>query len=276
MLLENISKYGILFIGVGILLYIIYWVILGITIWRKEVNKQRLKKVIEQEALVLIEVATNTLREMEIEMKEITNTKSLDQLLKTEATQEDYDAFVEEIATWTKELYKEYKFQLLQPGFEDYESGYAVVFQMFKEEKPELFENLFKQAIDKGLTDVQVNDTFVKLVKEGRVVDLGDVEIDEVGTGMSSILQGDDLRLFITFVTPEYKEKKEEVLKEKEEKLKVAEEKREEANKKREYAYATIVEASAVLKNMTEEAIKGNPELVEAYEEAQRTYRGAL
>lgn len=267
---------GILVIGIGTASFIVYCLLTGLVLWRKRVNKEKLKRALEQEALKLVEVATKQIRERELQMKTITNTKALNELLVHTATQEDYDNFVLDIAEWVGELYRDYKFQFLQPAEEDFESGYAVVFQMFRPEKPELFDNLFKLAIDRGLTDAEINETFVKLVKEGKVLELGDIEIDERGTGMSSILQGDDLRLFITFVTPEYKEKKEEILKEREEKLAVENEKRAEADKKREAAYRAIVEASAVLSNMTKEVVEQHPELTEAYEEANKLYRESL
>lgn len=208
---------------------------------------------------------TETLEESILE--KITNKKTLTELLHVTATEEDYDLFVADLIPALKDLYESYQFQLLKPTPGDYQSGYALGFQLFRVEMAEQYDRLFRLAIDKGMTEAGITKAFIRAVKAGDLIDLGDAVIVDHGTGVSSILTGDDLSIYVTFMTEEYKAKKEEVEAEQREKAEKEEAEKEAYLEQRKKTFETLTDATDVLAKLTEEVRQSIPEEVDALEE---------
>lgn len=181
------------------------------------------------------------------------NTKSLSDLLVDEATEADYLTFVEGIAEVVRDLYKNYQFLRQDPAPEDYTSGYFLVFQFIRGEYPEKYEELFRLAIDKGLDQLKINQLFVEKVAEGDVLALGNAEIDTAQTGVSSILQGQDVRVSITFAPEEYAKRKQEQLDEFVEKRNAEREAQMELAKQKDDALKAIRLAEVVINELIED-----------------------
>lgn len=205
-------------------------------------------------------------------LTKLENKKNLSELLVTTATQDDYKEFVDALLPSLRDLYKSYQFQLLKPNPGDFVSGYALGFQLFRLEMEETYDYLFRLAIDKGMTEKGITLMFAEAVRNGELFDLGDVSIIDFGTGVSSILSGDDLRIYIAFATPEYMEKKAEAEAKAQAERDELKAKQEEMLAKREAAYDTLEEATDVLSRMTEEALEQFPELDEQYNVVRDLY----
>ena len=205
-------------------------------------------------------------------LTKLENKKNLSELLITTATQDDYKEFVDALLPSLRDLYKSYQFQLLKPNPGDFVSGYALGFQLFRLEMEETYDYLFRLAIDKGMTEKGITLMFSEAVKNGELFDLGDVSIIDFGTGVSSILSGEDLRIYIAFATPEYMEKKAEAEAQAQADREELKAKQEEMLAKREEAYDTLQEATDVLSRMTEEALDKFPELDEQYNVVRDLY----
>jgi len=205
-------------------------------------------------------------------LTKLENKKNLSELLITTATQDDYKEFVDALLPSLRDLYKSYQFQLLKPNPGDFVSGYALGFQLFRLEMEETYDYLFRLAIDKGMTEKGITLMFAEAVKNGELFDLGDVSIIDFGTGVSSILSGEDLRIYIAFATPEYMEKKAEAEAKAQADREELKAKQEEMLAKREEAYDTLQEATDVLSRMTEEALDKFPELDEQYNVVRDLY----
>lgn len=205
-------------------------------------------------------------------LTKLENKKNLSELLITTATQDDYKEFVDALLPSLRDLYKSYQFQLLKPNPGDFVSGYALGFQLFRLEMEETYDYLFRLAIDKGMTEKGITLMFAEAVKNGELFDLGDVSIIDFGTGVSSILSGEDLRIYIAFATPEYMEKKAEAEAQAQAEREELKAKQEEMLAKREEAYDTLQEATDVLSRMTEEALDKFPELDEQYNVVRDLY----
>lgn len=230
----------------------------------KEVNVSLLKISKEQIREELLSVTTQL---EEVIMQKLINEKSLTELLNVTATQEDYDEFIGVLTPVLKDLYKNYQFQLFSPTPDDLQSGYAIRFQVFRMDMDEDYNKLFRMAIDKGMTERDITLTFYEYVKEGNLIDLGDAEVTLLGTGISSILSGADLDIYVSFMPKEYKEKKEAY------EAKLAEEKEAQEKEKEEYmvqrnkTFNTLTEATDVLARLTEEVKEVLPEKTEELEE---------
>ena len=205
-------------------------------------------------------------------LTKLENKKNLSELLITTATQDDYKEFVDALLPSLRDLYKSYQFQLLKPNPGDFVSGYALGFQLFRLEMEETYDYLFRLAIDKGMTEKGITLMFSEAVKNGELFDLGDVSIIDFGTGVSSILSGEDLRIYIAFATPEYMEKKAEAEAKAQAEREELKAKQEEMLAKREEAYDTLEEATDILSRMTEEALEKFPELDEQYNVVRDLY----
>ena len=205
-------------------------------------------------------------------LTKLENKKNLSELLITTATQDDYKEFVDALLPSLRDLYKSYQFQLLKPNPGDFVSGYALGFQLFRLEMEETYDYLFRLAIDKGMTEKGITLMFAEAVRNGELFDLGDVSIIDFGTGVSSILSGEDLRIYIAFATPEYMEKKAEAEAQAQAEREELKAKQEEMLAKREEAYDTLQEATDVLSRMTEEALDKFPELDEQYNVVRDLY----
>lgn len=230
----------------------------------KEVNVSLLK-ISEEQIRGDLLVITKQLEE--VIMQKLINEKSLTDLLATTAKKEDYDEFIDVLTPVLKDLYKNYQFQLFCPTPDDLQSGYAIRFQIFRMDMDEDYNKLFRMAIDKGMTERDITLTFYDYVKEGNLIDLGDAEVMLLGTGISSILSGADLDIYITFMPKKYKEKKEAY------EAKLAEEKAEQEKEKEAYmeqrnkTFETLTEATEVLSNLTKEIKEELPEKTEELEE---------
>lgn len=134
------------------------------------------------------------------------NKKNLAQLLEHNNTEEDYEHFVSIVASLIREQYKNYRFLRQDPAPDDFISGNCLIFQIHREEHPEVYEYLFRYAVDHGLEEGKLTLAFAEAVRNGAVMELGDCTVEDIGTGLSSILQGHDMRVLITFKTPEYVE----------------------------------------------------------------------
>lgn len=267
------SIYGILLL-VGLFL-----IIEGVTRYfeRKKQNLQEDALTIREEFLEVYATEKRNLVQQirtleDVILTKLENKKNLSELLITTATQDDYKEFVDALLPSLRDLYKSYQFQLLKPNPGDFVSGYALGFQLFRLEMEETYDYLFRLAIDKGMTEKGITLMFSEAVKNGELFDLGDVSIIDFGTGVSSILSGEDLRIYIAFATPEYMEKKAEAEAQVQAEREDLKAKQEEMLAKREEAYDTLQEATDVLSRMTEEALDKFPELDEQYNVVRDLY----
>ena len=267
------SIYGILIL-VGLFL-----IIEGVTRYfeRKKQNLQEDALTIREEFLEVYATEKRNLVQQirtleDVILTKLENKKNLSELLITTATQDDYKEFVDALLPSLRDLYKSYQFQLLKPNPGDFVSGYALGFQLFRLEMEETYDYLFRLAIDKGMTEKGITLMFSEAVKNGELFDLGDVSIIDFGTGVSSILSGEDLRIYIAFATPEYMEKKAEAEAQAQAEREELKAKQEEMLAKREEAYDTLQEATDVLSRMTEEALEKFPELDEQYNVVRDLY----
>ena len=204
---------------------------------------------------------------------ELKNTNSLEQLLEVRAKEEDYDLALEMLIGEVKRKYEEFQFKFLKPQPGDFFSGYAVTFEILPGKDSEFLHNLFKLVIGKNLSEGKLADLFVEEVKKGNVIDLGDVILDDTGTGMSSLLTGEPVTVAISFETEEYKEKRlerEEEQKKEEEEQKAKQAKFEELRME---SHKALTEASVILKEMSAEIVKEHPEYLEAYERMRELYK---
>ena len=267
------SIYGILLL-VGLFL-----IIEGVTRYfeRKKQNLQEDALTIREEFLEVYATEKRNLVQQirtleDVILTKLENKKNLSELLITTATQDDYKEFVDALLPSLRDLYKSYQFQLLKPNPGDFVSGYALGFQLFRLEMEETYDYLFRLAIDKGMTEKGITLMFSEAVRNGELFDLGDVSIIDFGTGVSSILSGEDLRIYIAFATPEYMEKKAEAEAQAQAEREELKAKQEEMLAKREEAYDTLQEATDVLSHMTEEALDKFPELDEQYNVVRDLY----
>lgn len=208
--------------------------------------------------------------ELIMEMK---NKKSLTELLSVKAEREDYEEYVGYLVDWIKDLYENYSFQLLKPNPNDFQSGYAIGLQLFSGEKPEVFDKMFKLAISKGLRDDEVNKVFIEQLKEGKVIPLGDAVLSTSSTGVSTILRGEDLQVFISFETEEYKAKRLEAEEADKKAREEQKEKQEAYIKQQKEIQKVLAEAASVLAQMTQEQLAENPEFEEKYREVNGLFR---
>jgi len=176
--------------------------------YHEEVEEERTQEAYEtiQEAKTWLEV--NSMEENSY-MGDVLNKHSVRELATLEPTEEDYKEFVGVIADKVKELYEDFRFGYFEPGEEDLTSGYFMQFNIFGHD--DLYEELYVQAMDKGIDENVVNDYFFEKLKAGEVIPVGDkIEFERDGTGISPVTTGDDIRIIITFVTDEYQAKREE------------------------------------------------------------------
>lgn len=200
------------------------------------------------------------------------NKNNLGQLLEVKASESDYDVALEMLVKEVKDLYKDFHFKFLKPQDGDFLSGYAVVFELHPKGKDDLLHTLFKYVVGKNMSEGKLADLFVEEVKKGNVIELGDVILDETGTGMSSLLTGEDVTIVISFETEDYQAKRKE-----QEELEDAEAEEQKAKQAkfeelRVESHKALVEASVILKEMSKELVEKNPEYVEAYERVKELY----
>lgn len=212
----------------------------------------------------------NTKGDGDLSKEMLYNHKSLSELLVETTNEKDYTDFINGITAIVKDLYSNYQFLRQDPAKDDFQSGYFLAFQIIRGEYPVEFENLFRLAIDKGLDMVKLNKLFVEQVVNGNVLDLGECVVDPAGTGLSSILQADTVRVNVTFAPKEYAEKKQQEL----DKLKEQSEKRlaeqKELAEQKDRALVSVRLATALLDELVDEIAEKHEltELVEKIKES--------
>lgn len=147
------------------------------------------------------------------EVKKAKNTLSVSEMMSQKAEEKDYDEFIETISAIIKKQYESLEFLRQDPAPEDYQSGYCLIFQVYRGEYPETYDRLFSLAVLKHLEEGKISRKFKDAVESGKVIPIGDVKIEALGTGISSITQGNDVRVLITFKTQEYIKAGEEAVK---------------------------------------------------------------
>ncbi len=193
----------------------------------------------------------------------ITNNHTLESMITVKPEEADYDTFVKVLTEAIKSDFKNYKFLRQDPVPEDKTSGNCIIFNIFRDTHLEEFNYLFKLAVDRGLKDIDIIKHFQDAVAEGSVIPLGNAVVIKEETGVSSVLQGDSIRVMITYMTPEYAKAREEYIDSLREDAKVEQEKKVEAREEAERLYQIRVnaikeleEATNVLKAMREKAVK--------------------
>lgn len=209
---------------IGALVSVVFYAILNYRLAKRSIILDEREKAIEN----LLSKAENTMELVEeiIDMSKAeileANTLTISEMMDKRGGEEDYNLFVDLVSEIVKEKYETFRFLRQDPSPEDFESGNCLIFQIHREEYPEVYETLFRLAIVHHLEEGEITKVFIQAVKDNAVIPIGDVEIQDIGTGISSITQGHDIRVLITFKTPEYiaegekvKEKAEEEAKKK-------------------------------------------------------------
>ncbi|AIA64268.1 hypothetical protein [Listeria phage List-36] len=209
----------------------------------------------------------------------IENTKTLEQTLNTVAEEKDYDLFLSTLAGVVKSLYKEYQFLRQDPAPEDKTSGNILIFQIFRGDPDGYakdFDTLFKIAVDRNLEHRKISQKFFEWVEKGKFLELGDnIVISRDGTGVSSIVESVELKVFITFMTKSYAEEREEFLAKEKEKQEEAKKKEEERLALKEESYKALGEATEMLNTLMEEQGVSPEEIALALEQGKESYRNA-
>lgn len=193
----------------------------------------------------------------------IANNHTLESMITVKPEETDYDTFVKVLTEAIKSDFENYKFLRQDPVPEDKTSGNCIIFNIFRDTHLEEFNYLFKLAVDRGLKDVDIIKHFQDAVAEGSVIPLGNAVVIKEETGVSSVLQGDSIRVMITYMTPEYAKAREEYIDSLREDAKAEQDKKVEAREEAERLYKIRVnaikeleEATTVLKAMREKAVE--------------------
>lgn len=137
------------------------------------------------------------------------NGHTLGELLALEASEEEYEKYVEMVSEVVGELYSDYQFFMYEPDKSDLVSGYMLQFQIMGHEP--VYDKLFKYAMDTGLEMDKIDKYFYEALTNEKVIPVGEgIVLEEEGTGISPIKSGDDVRIIISFVTEEYRKRQEE------------------------------------------------------------------
>lgn len=210
--MENLT---IKLISIFLVLVLIVAAVVAVIVERKHRKKhhKEMEQEINREAFDTIQEAKMRLREditeENIYMSEALNQHTIRELVTLEPTAEDYVDFVNLVGDRVKELYEQFQFALFEPAEGDLISGYFMQFQIFGQE--EIHNELFVHAMDKGIDTEEANEYFFDKLKAGEVLPLGDnIQLERDGTGISPVKTGDDIRIIVSFVTDEYKEKQDE------------------------------------------------------------------
>jgi hypothetical protein len=192
----------------------------------------------------------------------IINQKSLSDMLETKATDADYEEYFTILIPIIRELYATYEFLRQDPAPDDFTSANCLIFDFSRDEFSMEYTKLFRLAIDRGLDDKEIVPRFVDKLVNGEVLELGTVQIVPEQSGVSSVLQGKEIRVLVTFMTEEYAVKRAEVLDKnkaeqdnKIDELNKAQEEGERLRDIRLKAYAEMDKATEVLSLLTQKNI---------------------
>lgn len=141
------------------------------------------------------------LRGLDLEVPD--NHATLEDLVKQNDNEEDYESYLAVLTELIQERYKNYRFLRVSPTHEDFRSGYFLSITINRENVPAEYEYLFRLAVKQGLTPEKINDLFYRKMQAGEILALGDVEI-VAGTAVSPITQAEDLMVNIVFMPREY------------------------------------------------------------------------
>lgn len=136
------------------------------------------------------------------------NKHTLGELLSLEPTEKEYKDYVSMVGEQVAKQYKDYQFFMYEPDKNDLVSGYLLQFQILGHEA--VYEELFTYAMDAGLDMDKIDEYFYEALIAGEVIPIGEgIILEKEGTGISPIKSGDDVRVIISFVTEEYRERQE-------------------------------------------------------------------
>ena len=142
-------------------------------------------------------------------MVEGINKHTLGELLAQEATDEEYEKYVEMVGSIIQQQYSDYQFFMYEPDKSDLVSGFMLQFQIMGHEPD--YDMLFKYAMDTGLEMDKIDCFFFEELEKGNIIPIGEgIILEREGTGISPIKSGDDVRVIISFVTEEYRARQEE------------------------------------------------------------------
>lgn len=136
---------------------------------------------------------------------------SLEHLITAEPTEENYETVINLLIKLLVETYKDYKFLLAKSSDETQQPHFLQVVSNWAE-NPEIHKSVFQQAVEYNLDMRELQRKFAERVAEGKVLDLGDVEViidDGTGqpaTGVSQInsgLEGGEIAFIISFLKKE-------------------------------------------------------------------------
>lgn len=281
----NYLRFMVMMINIVYIIIVFLFVLLVIIdirkelkIKREEANKiQKEKETLQKEIKRISGIIREEVNKGEIlggdSRMVLENNNNLGQLLEVKAEQEDYDLALAMLIKEVQGLYKDFKFKLLKPQTGDYLSGYAITFEISDRREGSTLRELFKRVIAKNMSEGKLADLFVEEVKNGNVIEIGDVILDEYATGMSSLVTGEPVTVVISFETEEYKVKRKEQEEEQKAEAEKQKEKQENLEKLRVEAHKAITEASVILKEMSKEIVEAHPEYVEAYEKVRELYK---
>lgn len=191
---------------IGVLVNVVFYAILSYRLAKRSVILDEREQAIEE----LLSKAESTMELVEeiIDMSRAeileANKLTVSEMMEKRGGQEEYDLFVGLVSEIVREKYETFRFLRQDPSPDDFESGNCLIFQIHREEYPEVYETLFRLAIIHHLEEGEITKAFTRAVKDNAVIPIGEVEIQDIGTGISSVTQGHDIRALITFKTPEY------------------------------------------------------------------------
>lgn len=200
------------------------------------------------------------------------NHKTLADLVDDTPVEEGYEQAINLLGGAILDSYEDYKFTLLRPAKDDYLSGYGIRMVYSKETHPALVEALFKLAVKHNLQDEELAKRLGEELADNRILEIGDVIVDAKSSGVSSIVSGDPITVFITFEPEEYIEKRKEAEAKQKAEREEAEEKRKEQDAIREEGYKQLLLASELVNKLSEELVAEHPEFMEAYEDLKSKY----
>lgn len=140
---------------------------------------------------------------------ETKNKLTLTDLLTQEPKEEHYEEVLDLLIRLAKETYEDYKFLIAKSPDETQQSHFLQIVSNWNE-NPELHKRIFSKSFDYGLDMQELQKKFALLVKEGKVIPLGDdvVVITDDGTGqpptgvspINSGLEGGEIAFIISFI----------------------------------------------------------------------------